>query len=213
MILKLITVMLLVFGTGCDKTAPKTVSKISEPEPTPVDNTKISLLAAAQRLYANGQEDEALKSLDQYEKSEKAQPETRFLRGLIELSKNNPQASALEFSAISDSERQVMTEACLELAKIAQRVSPEVMKSTISRYFPDCLEEVMGMPEAMEVRLTLSPERILELGKIYETRLKATEDESIRMRLEADFCREFGLTIPELTELSTRYLELLAERD
>ncbi|MBW7877345.1 MAG: hypothetical protein H3C47_15310 [Candidatus Cloacimonetes bacterium] len=215
MILKLIAILIpLTFGSGCSKPNPKTSPQINKPEISSSDeNDRVSLLAAAQRLYASGQEDEALKSLDLYEKTEKKQAESHFLRGLIDLSKNNIEGSITQFSSISDSERQLMTESCLELARLSSRVSNDVMKSIITRFFPDCLEEVLGMPDIVEVRLTLSPERILELGKIYETRLKATEDESIRVRIEQDFCREFNLSIPELTELSTRYLELLAEKD
>ena len=116
----------------------------------------------------------------------------------------------MSFAKISPEERSLLAESCLELRELNTTKSKEVVHSLASTYFPDCLAE-LSQPDDSQESLSFSKEQVMRYGRFYDEGMQKEDDPEIRRMKEEAFLKEYQLTEEQLGEITSRYLDYLAD--
>ena len=136
--------------------------------------------------------------------------DVRFLLGLAFFNFGDHEKAATVFDQIPTDVRVGMLDSCLELqaAKAINNTSALIKISKI--YFPDCLEDLQTKNSSTD-KAELSSELIMKYGKLYDEAVSRNDEPEIRRLKELDFMKKHKLDEKVLNEITSRYLEILAD--
>jgi len=154
----------------------------------------------------------ALKALDELMLGQPHRAEAILLKGFILLRTGDSPGAHFEFSKVPESERALMAESCPELREIeSSGKAPEVMRAA-KEFFPDCVPE-LGQSVASSDDTEFPKEKVLFLGKLYDQAIRHEGDLEVRRKKEEAFLKKHGLSETQLGEITSRYLDCLAEEN
>ena len=132
-----------------------------------------------------------------------------FLLGLAYFKYGDDMKSVSIFQTIPESERSMMTDSCLELQELNTPDRHQKVVEVARSFFPDCLQDLQAKPA--QTADEFNRNQIIFYGKLYDAAIRKEDDPGIRQRKEDDFLKKYKLTAAQLEEITTRYLEILAE--
>lgn len=136
--------------------------------------------------------------------------DVRLLLGLAYFNFGDIEKATLVFSQIPKEVRSEMVDSCLELqaAKTVDNVT-NLMKIA-ETYFPDCLDDLRTEGSTM-VKTELSDSLIRKYGRLYDEIISRNDEPEIRKLKELDFMKRYNFDERDLNEITSRYLEILAD--
>lgn len=191
--------------TGC-------TSKSQAPvRPSPAQNQPSSSLYLAETAFQSGQNLQALNLVNSIISKDPRNVQALFLQGLIYLKSGDFEQGRKSFAEISPADRTTLVESCIELKELQNEKNQEPIRNLAQLFFPDCLEELNEKLEYTEPH-SMAEEEIIRYGQLLDKALEGEDDPEIRRLKEEAFLKQYQLTGEQLDEITSRYLDYLADQ-
>jgi|GEM_PF-2281424 tetratricopeptide (TPR) repeat protein len=191
-------------STGCSN------SPVSPKRPVADKPVQTDDLLSIEASYHQGKYLEALSLLDSYLSKHPNNPDALFLQGLVYFQSGDLKGTRQSFSRIPQKERSLLAESCLELRELNSAQSKDKILELAREFFTDCLQELETTTKAVE-NLTFTKDQIMKYGQFYDQVMGQEDDAEIRRMKEEAFLKKYSLSEDQLGEITSRYLDYLAE--
>ena len=191
---------------GCTTTSQAPVRPAStKPEPS-------NALYSAETAFHSGKHLQSLNLLNTIIASDPNNAQALFLQGLIYLKTGDLEQSKKSFEAISADERTVLAESCIELSELETERNRVTIQTIAQLYFPDCLAELNSKTQRVDLN-SLTEDEVIKYGRLLDQVMQGEDDPEIRRLKEEAFLQEHQLTNDQLDEITTKYLDYLADQN
>ncbi len=196
---------LLIFLSGCLSDSTTVKRPISATQLTPETST-LELI----KYYRNEKYPMVIKSTQELLKSQPNNWEARLFMGLAYFKYGDSEAASNTFNLIPENIRNNMVDSCLELQGLSLTTNTEKLRELTMKFFPDCQED-LSKPEKPSKELEIDDKTVKNYGQLYDASISNEDDPEIRKLKEQEFLKKYKLTEDQLSEITARYLEIIAE--
>ena len=196
---------LLIFLSGCLSDSTTVKRPISAAQLTPETST-LELIT----YYRNEKYPMVIKSTQELLKSQPNNWEAILFMGLAYFKYGDNEAASSTFNLIPENIRNNMVDSCLELQGLSLTTDTEKLRQLTKKFFPDCLED-LNKPDSSSKELMFDDQTVKNYGQLYDASISSEDDPDIRKLKEQEFLKKYKLTEDQLSEITARYLEIIAE--
>ena len=192
--------------SGCTSEKTKHVQRPVPLNPSSAETQTLDLIA----YYRQEKYPMVIKSAQILLEKDPKNWEAELFRGLAYFNYGDKEAANISFGNIPENIRKNMVDSCLELQAIKSRSNRKDLQQVANKFFPDCLSDLLKDSAPFE-KQAMNKSDILNLGRLYDLSMSGEDDPEIRKFKEQKFLKTHDLSEEQLSEITARYLELLAE--
>ena len=160
--------------------------------------------------YRNEKYPMVIKSAQVLLKSEPENWEARFFMGLAYFNYGDNDGAFATFKVIPENVRSNMVDSCLELQGLNSIPNQKQLSKLASKFFPDCVND-LTKPTNTSNEIEIDDNAVLNYGQLYDASISTEDDPKVRKLKEQEFLKKHKLSEEQLSEITARYLELIAE--
>ena len=196
---------MLILLAGCSSNSTSVKRPISSMQSV-TETSNLDLIT----YYRNEKYPMVIKSAQALLKSEPENWEARFFLGLAYFNYGDNEAAVTTFKLIPENVRSNMVDSCLELQGLNSISNEKQLSKLASKLFPDCLNDLIKPTETSN-ELAIDDNAVRNYGQLYDASISGEDDPEVRKLKEQKFLKKHKLSEEQLSEITARYLELIAE--
>ena len=160
--------------------------------------------------YRNEKYPMVIKSAQMLLKSDPENWEAKFFMGLAYFNYGDNEGAFTTFKLIPENVRSNMVDSCLELQGLNSTSNEKQLSKLASKFFPDCLND-LTKPTKISNEIEIDDNAVKNYGQLYDASISTEDDPKVRKLKEQEFLKKHKLSEEQLSEITARYLELIAE--